>query len=103
MCRQSGPADLIAAANDNSKKYADRTGQTYYPITGGYFDVNTYHIESQYEGKIKDFLVELRDAMNGKGSTEQNHNNSDIMTDYFDVGWYIDIRIGRYDRPYQVV
>jgi hypothetical protein len=22
------------------------------------------------------------------------------MTDYFDVGWYIDIKIGKWDKPY---
>lgn len=29
-----------------------------------------------------------------------NHNNSDIMTDYFDVGWYTEISIGTYDKPF---
>ena len=31
-----------------------------------------------------------------------NHNESDSQTDYFNVGWYIDIGIGRWDKPYQV-
>jgi len=25
------------------------------------------------------------------------------MTDYFDVGWYNDIRIGDWNKPYQMV
>jgi len=29
-----------------------------------------------------------------------NHDNSDIMTDYFDVGWYSNINIGQYHKPY---
>jgi len=29
-----------------------------------------------------------------------NHNNSDIQTDYFDVGWYITVNLGKYDTPY---
>jgi hypothetical protein len=32
-----------------------------------------------------------------------NHDRSDIQTDYFDVGWYVDVNIGRWDRPYQVI
>ena len=32
-----------------------------------------------------------------------NHNNSDIMTDYFDVGWYVDINIGKWNKPYTLV
>jgi hypothetical protein len=23
------------------------------------------------------------------------------MTDYFDVGWYIDINVGKWNKPYQ--
>jgi len=33
---------------------------------------------------------------------EGNHDNSDIMTDYFDVGWYISVRLGKWDKPYVV-
>jgi hypothetical protein len=32
---------------------------------------------------------------------EGNHDNSDIMTDYFDVGWYFDLEIGKYDKDFQ--
>lgn len=34
---------------------------------------------------------------------EGNHDNSDIQTDYFDVGWYISLNIGSWDKPYKVV
>jgi hypothetical protein len=29
-----------------------------------------------------------------------NHNNSDVQSDYFDVGWYIDVNIGKWNKPY---
>jgi hypothetical protein len=29
-----------------------------------------------------------------------NHDRSDSQTDYFDVGFYTDISIGRWDTPY---
>jgi hypothetical protein len=32
-----------------------------------------------------------------------NHDNSDIQSDYFDVGWYISINVGRWDKPYELV
>ena len=58
--------------------------------------VNEYHIESNYTGKLKSFLLELRKAMmNG------NHNRSDSQTDYFDVGWYISIQFGQWDKPHR--
>lgn len=31
-----------------------------------------------------------------------NYDNSDIMTDYFDVGHYVHINIGRWDKPYKL-
>jgi len=61
----------------------------------GYAQVNTYHIDRHYEGKVKSFLNELLAAM-----STGNHDRSDIMTDYFDVGWYSNINIGQYHKPY---
>lgn len=58
-------------------------------------DVNPYWYKEHFSGKAKSFLSELIPVMN-KG----NHNNSDIQTDYFDVGWYIDVKIGRWNKPY---
>ena len=43
------------------------------------------------------FLSEVIPAMN-----DGNHDNSDIMTDYFDVGWYVSVNLGRWDKPYIV-
>lgn len=57
--------------------------------------VNTYHINSYYDGIAAKALSELREAMNAG-----NHDNSDIQTDYFDVGWYVDINVGKWDKPY---
>ena len=61
----------------------------------GYKQVNEYCIEANFEGKAQDFLVELKAAM-----MMGNHDNSEPMTDYFDVGWYIEINLGQYNKPY---
>lgn len=74
-------------------------------ITSGKIDfgedriqVNHYWINDHYTGDARNFLNEVKDAMN-----IGNHDNSDVYTDYFDVGWYIDINIGRWDKPYIVI
>lgn len=59
--------------------------------------VNNYYIDRNFDGVKKDFLNECYNIL-----TEGNHNNSDYMTDYFDIGWYVDINIGRWDKPYVV-
>ena len=58
-------------------------------------DVNTYWYHEHFSGKAKSFLKEVLTAMH-KG----NHDNSDIQTDYFDVGWYVDVNIGNWNKPY---
>ena len=50
-----------------------------------------------WTGEAKKFMDEVETAMN-----VGNHNNSDIMTDYFDVGWYVRINVGEWDKPYIV-
>lgn len=57
--------------------------------------VNTYHYKSHFTGKSLKFLSEVIPLMN-----VGNHDNSDIMTDYFDVGWYIDVNVGKWNAPY---
>jgi hypothetical protein len=60
-----------------------------------YIQVNEYHTNKHYTGKAKKFFAELIPLMN-----IGNYNRSDIMTDYFDVGWYISINVGRWNKPY---
>jgi hypothetical protein len=57
--------------------------------------VNPYHFQTHFTGECLKFLAEVFAAL-----SEGNHNNSDIQTDYFDVGWYIDVNIGQWDKPY---
>jgi len=62
----------------------------------GYIQVNTYHIDSHYTGKAKNFLNELLAAMKGPNY----FNNDDAMTDYFHRSHYTDINVGRWNKPY---
>ena len=57
-----------------------------------YCHINQYHIDSHSNPTE---LKKMFDIIN-KG----NHNNSDSMTDYFDVGFYISFTIGEWDKPY---
>jgi hypothetical protein len=52
--------------------------------------INEYHIASSewFDEKQRRFLMDLKcAAMFG------NHDRSDVMTDYFDVGWYLSMRV----------
>tara|TARA_A100000164_G_scaffold269404_1_gene241287 strand:+ start:13 stop:360 length:348 start_codon:yes stop_codon:yes gene_type:complete len=61
--------------------------------------INEYWYQDHFKDNPEalDFLSEVIPAMN-----VGNHDNSDIMTDYFDVGWYSRVRLGKWDKPYIV-
>lgn len=58
-------------------------------------DVNVYHYEKHFTGRAQKFLKEVITAMN-----TGNHDNSDLQADYFDIGWYIDVNVGKWNKPY---
>ena len=86
---QNAPINLLEMLSD---KYG-------YQKAAGYADVNTYYLKSAFENyeEIGDIFSSILDVMNGG-----NHDNSDSVTDYFDVGWYNTIRLGKYDKPFAV-
>lgn len=59
--------------------------------------VNHYYIKDHYDGVAREFLTKAVKIL-----WKENHDNSDSMTDYFDVGWYININIGKWDKPYKL-
>lgn len=100
-----GQLDFVKDVNDYNEEYCRRRGLPLdqYRTNDGYIQVNEYYAaEHATTPELKSFYEELIDAMNGyyEGSENSNYNNSDIMTDYFDVGWYISIRIGNWNKPY---
>ena len=58
-------------------------------------DVNPYHYRDHFSGRARKFLIEVMTIMN-----DGNWDKSDIQTDYFNVGWYVDVNIGRWNKPY---
>lgn len=61
----------------------------------GYVQLNHFHLESYEHSET---LKKIKAVCN-KG----NYDNSDIQTDYFDVGWYFHFEIGKWDRPYKQI
>jgi len=57
-------------------------------------DVNPYHAKDEFTGVCQKAILELIEAMN-----VDNYDESDIQTDYFNVGWYIHLNVGRWDKP----
>jgi len=60
--------------------------------------VNTYWINSHFSGTAATFLTELKAALEGPDFFD----HSDSMTDYFHRSHYIDIKLGKWNKPYTV-
>ena len=63
-------------------------------ITRDYEQVSQYHINSRDNREAIEFLNSVYDIVN-----TGNYNNSYVQSDYF----YVNISIGRYDKPFQVI
>lgn len=64
----------------------------------GHVDVNYRYLDRHI--KNKEALEVLQKVV--KALDTDNYNNSDIMTDYFDIGHYIELQFGSYDKAYVV-
>lgn len=90
---KSGSIDFIGNSNSVIAKQPGgfRNGSP----SRDYMDVNPYWYQEHFNGVALEFLKEIFAAMNAG-----NHDNSDIQTDYFDVGWYVDVNVGSWNKPY---
>lgn len=99
---KSGPIDFIEdyiqAESEVPSRQKMTQDQIDYIRKHRTLDVNVYWYKEHFGGKSVEFLTEIVPLMN-----TGNHDNSDIQTDYFDVGWYIDINIGNWKQPYALV
>lgn len=93
---REGVIDFIGNSNETCAKDPYQVARGVQP-SKDYLDVNPYHYDKHFSGSAKQFLDEVMAAMN-----DGNWDKSDSQTDYFNVGWYVDINIGRWDKPYTV-
>ena len=75
----------------------DFDGDVNGPASGNY-QVNPYHFQSHFGGGSYHFLKEVHEALNA-----ENYDTSDRQTDYFDVGYYVQVQVGAWNKPYEKV
>jgi len=92
-----GKYNLIEMYNEMAEKKYAIEWPNYHYTKSDYFEVQPY-CRKWFNKELTEFFDEVFKILN-KG----NHDNSDIMTDYFDVGWYVDVKIGKWDKPYKYI
>lgn len=65
-------------------------------IEGTHCDVNIYYLDRQFEGNTLALFEKIKSALN-----IDNFDESDSMSDYFHVGHYVDLNIGRWDKAFK--
>lgn len=101
----SGALDLIANAceqKEHSKECAynltavEIKERIEYLRNTRHIQINHYHLETQFSGKAFEFMQELLDILNA-----DHWDKSDLMTDYFNCSFYIDLNVGKWNKPYE--
>lgn len=92
---REGGIDFVNSHKDRTNTYGDVIRCN---VNGG--DLNVYWYSDHFTGQALSFLKELLDAMNGRGTDDENFDKSEPMTDYFHVGWYNSVVFGTYNKPY---
>ena len=59
-------------------------------------DVNPYWFHEHFSGVAKDFLTEAFQAL----KAADWYDESDAQTDYFNTAYYVDLNIGKWNKPY---
>lgn len=94
MTISAAPVDLLAEVQ---AKYNEENLVSYdtHRKVGETHNVNPYWLETQFTTSLPTFQA-IVDALN-----TGNHDRSDVMTDYFDVGHYVSIHIGTWEKPFK--
>jgi hypothetical protein len=95
LALKSGKIDFNADANEDAL-FIQANGRRHDLHAGG--DVY-YHIERTFkeDSAARKFLEAAAKVLN-----RGNFDKSDVQTDYINVGHFVSITVGSYDKPYEV-
>ena len=89
---KSGTINFIENFNQTME---NRGVPSYGSVATDCLSVNPYWYKEHFTGKALAFLKEIFLVLN-KG----NYDNSDSQSDYFDIGWYVYLQVGSWNKPY---
>ena len=64
-----------------------------------YVNVNTYYEATKYSDKLNELFNSIVAIMKGNDW----YDKSDSMSDYFDTAYYMNLSVGSWDKPYELV
>jgi len=91
---KSAPVALMSEYKRVREALAKKTMRDLYPIERSSFDTNVYYLEHFFDNSLATFQ-KIKDALN-----TGNHDNSEPQSDYYDIGHYISIKVGTYEKDF---
>lgn len=92
MVIREAPVDFFGLLIDKaSKRMEQSTGES---LT--WLEINPYRPEDLFEGDMLGLIKKILCCLN-----TGNWDRSDVQSDYFDVGHYVALKIGEWDKPYR--
>ena len=95
---KSGKIDFIANSNRVCGNDFYQVAKGFKPNTSNYDSINPYWFHEHYDGDAKAFLTEAFKAL----KSADWYDESNAMIDYFNIAYYVDINIGKWNSPYIV-
>ena len=93
---KSGKIDFISNYNETVRNDHYLAAMSRGDTVKDYMQVNPYHYQNHFTGKAKEFLTEAFKAL----KSADWYDESDAMTDYFNTAYYVDLNIGKWNKPY---
>jgi hypothetical protein len=96
-----GPIDFIGnyCRNVATKRHQRDTEQVIAWVTKEQnISVNQYYLDSSFDGVALEYLEKAKEIM-----YVDHYDHSDIQSDYFNCAYYVNISVGRWNKPYKLV
>lgn len=99
---KSGRIDFIEnyIKTDIDKPYGNKMSQDQvdYIRQNQSLDVNPYWFQEHFTGNAKEFLTKAFNAL----KSADWYDESDAQVDYFNTAYYVDVNVGKWNKPYIV-
>lgn len=94
---KSGKIDFIGNFNKVCGNNSRFTERGFTPADKA-IDVNPYWFQDHFDGIAKQALAEIYPALKSAGW----YDKSEAQYDHFDTAYYMDVNIGKWNKPYQL-
>lgn len=94
----SGVANFYDGELDTTDKYSGRVYEF-----DGYAQINHYHLHhyGAYQTLLEK-ISEIAHTAPGLAGGKKYFCEDDVMSDYFSRAYYVNIHVGRWDKPYEI-